>query len=284
MDIRRDLNNEITGLSQTYDVSAIRLRYPEFKGQVAVITGSSRGIGKGIAIRLALEGMRVVITGLDEAEVATTTTELQEMGAEALAVPGDLSQTETVKNLFDKTLETFGAVDLLVNNAANLKRAVFFDVTEKLLDLELNSNIRGPYLCSFRAAEIMRDQKKGGNIVNISSVGGLRAHWWGLPYDVTKGALDAMTRAMALELSDFGIRVNAVAPGAIRTGLKFSSEDNPVIKDRVKRVPLNRFGNSQEIAAAVAFLASDEASYITGHVMYVDGGLVAQLSPRGFDI
>lgn len=284
MENRGDLSKEVTDFSQTYDVKAIRLRYPEFKGQVAVITGSNRGIGKGIAVRLALEGMRVVITGLDETEVAVTTRELHELGAEALAVPGDLSQTETVQHLFDKTLETFGSVALLVNNAAILKRAVFFDVDEKLLDLELSSNIRGPYLCAFRAAEIMRDQKKGGNIVNISSVGGLRAHWWGLPYDVTKGALDAMTRAMALELSDFGIRVNAVAPGAIRTGLKFSSEDNPVIKDRVRRVPLNRFGKPQEIAAAVAFLASDEASYITGHVMYVDGGLVAQLSPKGFDI
>ncbi len=284
MEMRGDLSKETTEFVENYDVKAIRLRYPEFKGQVAIITGSNRGIGKGIAVRLALEGMRVVITGMDEAAVALTTRELQELGAEALAVPGDLSQAETINHLFDKTLETFGSVDLLVNNAAVLKRKVFFEVDEKLLDLELATNIRSPYLCALRAAEIMRDQKRGGNIIHISSVGGLRAHWWGLPYDVTKGALDAMTRAMALELSDFGIRVNAIAPGAIRTGPKFSPEANPAIKERVRRVPMNRFGTPLEIGAAVAFLASDEASYITGHVMYVDGGLVAQLYPKGFDI
>src|SRR5215210_1611422 len=112
MEISGNLSKELTEFLDAYDVKAIRLRYPEFKGQVAIVTGSNRGIGKGIALRLALEGMRVVITGRDEAEVAVTTRELQELGAEALAVPGDLSQTGTIKLLFDKTLEAFGMVDL----------------------------------------------------------------------------------------------------------------------------------------------------------------------------
>jgi NAD(P)-dependent dehydrogenase (short-subunit alcohol dehydrogenase family) len=268
------------------DSQGIPLRYPEFKGQVAVVTGSSRGIGKGIARRLALEGMRVVITGLDPAEVAATTAEFHRLGAAALAVPGDLGQTETVDRLFEMTLAAYGRLDLLVNNAANLKRFHFFEVDEKLLDDQLASNIRGPYLCSYRAAEIMRAAAKGGNIINISSVGGLRSHWWGLPYDMTKGALDAMTRTMALELSEFGIRVNAIAPGAIRTGQKSPPASNPAIaiNEITRRVPLARFGTPQDIASAVAFLASPEASYITGQIIYVDGGLVAQLSPRGQDI
>lgn len=275
---------DITGISETPGSRAVRLRYPEFKGQVAIITGSSRGIGKGIAQRLALEGMKVVITGLDPTEVAATTNELQASGAEALAVPGDLGRTETINLLFEKTLAAFDTLDLLVNNAANLKRKHFFEVDENLLDQHLSSNIRGPYLCTFRAAEIMRAGAKRGNIINISSVGGLRSHWWGLPYDVTKGALDAMTRTMALELSEFGIRVNAIAPGAIRTGPKPAPDANPALQDVVRRVPLARYGTPQDIASAVAFLASSEASYITGQVIYVDGGLVAQLSPRGQDI
>ncbi|MBN9392573.1 MAG: SDR family oxidoreductase [Chloroflexi bacterium] len=279
-----ELDKEVTGFSDELDVRAIRLRYPEFKGQVAIVTGSARGIGKGIAIRLALEGMRVVVTGLEPGEVETTTAQLRELGTEVIGVPGDLGRTEDVNLLFEKTREAYGQLDLLVNNAAHLKRAHFFDVTENHLDLQLASNIRGPYLCAVRAAEMMRDSGKGGNIINISSVGGLRAHWWGLPYDVTKGALDSMTRAMALELSDFGIRVNAIAPGAIRSGRKFSAEHNPAVQEVTRRVPLSRFGTPQEIASAVAFLASEDGAYITGQVIYVDGGLVAQLNPRGYDI
>jgi NAD(P)-dependent dehydrogenase (short-subunit alcohol dehydrogenase family) len=206
------------------------------------------------------------------------------LGAAALAVPGDLGQTATVDRLFEMTLAAYGRLDLLVNNAANLKRVHCFEVDEKLLDAHLATNIRGPYLCTYRAAEIMRERARGGNIINISSVGGLRSHWRGLPYDMTKGALDAMTRTMALELSEFGIRVNAIAPGAIRTGQKSLLASNPAVNEITRRVPLARFGTPQDIASAVAFLASPEAGYITGQIIYVDGGLVAQLSPRGQDI
>lgn len=279
-----DLDKEVTGFSDETDIEAIRLRYPEFKGQVAIVTGSARGIGKGIAIRLALEGMRVVVTGLEPDEVEATTAYLRELGAEALGLPGDLGHTEEIDRLFEQTAKTFGRLDLLVNNAAHLRRAHFFEVTQEHLDLQLASNIRGPYLCAFRAAEMMRDGGRGGNIISISSVGGLRAHWWGLPYDMTKGALDSMTQAMALELSDFGIRVNAIAPGAIRSGPRFEPEHNPQVKEIVRRIPLSRFGTPQEIASTVAFLASEDGAYITGQVIYVDGGLVAQLYPRGYDI
>jgi NAD(P)-dependent dehydrogenase (short-subunit alcohol dehydrogenase family) len=262
----------------------IRPRYSELSGQVAIVTGSSRGIGKGIALRLAREGMKLVITGLDQKEVEITASQLRELGATTLAVPGDLSRTEEVDFLFQKTVETFGSLALLVNNAASLRRARFFDVDEALLDLQLNSNVKGPFQCAYRAAQLMRDSGEGGNIIQISSVGGLRAHWWGLPYDVTKGALDAMTRAMALELCEYNIRVNAVAPGAIRSEPFPPNIETAKIQERVKRVPVGRFGTPLDIGAAVAFLASAEASYIIGQVIYVDGGLVTQLSPRGQDI
>jgi 3-oxoacyl-[acyl-carrier protein] reductase len=278
------MNGDVSETSLAGTFQAIMPRYPELKGQVALVTGSSRGIGQGIAVRLAREGMKLVITGLEQAEVEATATQLHELGAETLAVAGDLSFSEEIELLFQKTLDAFGRLDLLVNNAASLRRASFFEAGEKLLDDQLASNIRNPYLCAYRAAEIMRGQGQGGNLIQISSVGGLRAHWRGLPYDITKGALDAMTRAMALELAEYGIRVNAVAPGAIPTGKILVEIEPAQIQERVQRVPLARFGSPQDIASSVAFLASPEASYITGQIIYVDGGLVAQLSPRGQDI
>ncbi|HUV89435.1 MAG TPA: glucose 1-dehydrogenase [Anaerolineae bacterium] len=258
---------------------SIRPHYPELAGQVAIVTGSSRGIGKGIALRLAREEMRIVVNGRTPKTVEATAAELARLGAEVLAVAADLSRTEDLNRLFDETVRTFGTVDLLVNNAANLLRVHFFEVDEALLDDELASNVKAPYMCSYRAAQIMRDAG-GGNIVHISSVGGLRAHWPGLPYDVTKGAIDAMTRAMALELAPFGIRVNAVAPGATRTE-RVSVPDPPHMQQTTRRIPLGRLGLPLEIGGVVAFLASPEAGYITGQVIYVDGGLTAQLTPRG---
>ncbi|MBA3944526.1 MAG: glucose 1-dehydrogenase [Herpetosiphonaceae bacterium] len=263
-------------LTQVYQ--GIRPRYAELRDQVAVVTGSGRGIGKGIALRLAREGMRVVINSNIPEDVQTTVDELTQLGAHVLGISSDLSQTEGVQQLIDGTVEAWGTVDLLVNNAADLRRKHFFDMDEELLDYELNLNIKGPYLCALRAAELMRRQGHG-NIVNISSVGGDRAHWHGLPYDVTKGAIDSMTRAMALELADVGIRVNAVAPGAIYT----RGWEQPVgekVAEFVRRIPIQRFGLPTDIAAMIAFLASDDASYITGQVIYVDGGLTSQLGSR----
>jgi 3-oxoacyl-[acyl-carrier protein] reductase len=260
--------------------NVIRPRYSELAGQVAIITGSSRGIGKGTAIRLAREGMKVVINSRDAEAVAATAGELRGAGAEVLAIPGDVSQTDVVQRLFDETLAAWGSVDLLVNNAADLRRVRFFDVSQEMFDGQLWSNIRGPWLCSHRAAEVMRDAGRG-NIIHISSVGGLRAHLPGLPYDMTKGALDAMTRAMALELADYGIRVNAIAPGPIVNERWAARMNTQRAQEAAARVPLSRFGMPEEIGAAVAFLASPDAAYVTGQIIYVDGGLTAQLSPRG---
>lgn len=258
-------------------------RYPELQGKIAIITGSSRGIGKGIALRLAKEGMAVVINGRSVDRINATVAEFRDLGIDALAIPADVSRSKDIDALFESTVQHYGTVDLIVNNAAIVKREVFFDVSEDLLDSELAANIRGPYLCAYRAAEIMRDAHRGGNIIHISSVGGLRAHWRGLPYDVTKGALDAMTRAMALELAEYNIRVNAIAPGAILTERRPAADD-PRMLAVEQRIPLKRFGTGLEIGAVTAFLASGDASYITGQILYVDGGITAQLYPPGQDI
>lgn len=254
-------------------------RYPELTGKVAVVTGSSRGIGQGIAVRLAKEGMKVVINSRSEDAVEQTVEDLRACGAEVLGVPADLETTEGVDTLFDLTKATFGGVDLLVNNAADVKRYHFFEVDDAILNHFLQANIGGPYRCSMRAAVLMRDAGTGGNIVNISSIGGLQAHWVGLPYDVTKGAMNMMTMAMALELAEHGIRVNALAPGAIRT-YEVPPEYRADWEEFQARIPIGRVGHPMEIGAVIAFLASNDASYITGTILPVDGGVMAQIYPK----
>lgn len=259
--------------------SSIQPRYPEFNSQVALITGSSRGIGKGIALRLAREGMKVVIHGVDEGEVQQTTQELQSLGVDSIGIRADFTREDEIERLVQAAFDHFGRLDLLVNNAADLRRTHFFDADTALLDHQLAVNLRAPYLCALRAAALMRPLQRG-NIVNISSVGGIRAHWSGLPYDVTKGAIDAMTRAMALDLARDGIRINAIAPGAIYREIG-SQPSEPRLQALAERIPMARLGTPLEIGAMVAFLASSDASYITGQIFYVDGGVTAQLSPPG---
>lgn len=253
-------------------------RYPELCGRVAVVTGAARGIGQGIARRLAHEGMRLVAGDVDGVALEESVQALKATGAEAIGYEGDLAQAAAIQGLFDIALSTFGSVDLLVNNAADLHRRRVLDPHDALLETQIASNLRGPYVCSQRAAAIMRSAG-GGCIVNISSVGGIRAHQRGVPYDMTKGAVDAMTRAMAVDLGEYGIRVNAIGPGVTRTYRSSDAVGSPRYVATADRIPLRRWGTPEDIAATVAFLASDEAAYITGQVIYVDGGITAQLDP-----
>ena len=253
-------------------------RHGELAGRVAVVTGAAKGIGQGIATRLAQERMQVVAADIDEASLNVTADTLRQLGFEVEAVHGDLSDIDGIDRLFETTIARFGTVDLLVNNAADLNRRRLLDPHAELLEHQMAMNVVSPYVCSERAAKIMRDAG-GGSIVHISSVGGIRAHHRGFPYDVTKGAIDAMTRAMAVDLGVYGIRVNAIGPGLTHT-YRWDTEKSPeAYRAAAGRVPLRRFGRPSDIAAMVAFLASDDASYVTGQVLYVDGGLVVQLDP-----
>lgn len=249
--------------------------YPDLRGQVALITGGGTGIGRGIALRLAAEGMKVAICARREGPLAETAAAIAARGGEALAVPADVGSEADVSRLFERVGAHFGAVEALVHNAMLMTQVTLNEVTPELWEESFATACRGAYLLT-RAGVVEMKARGRGAIVFISSVGGLRAHLPGLPYDAAKGALDSLTRVLGIELGPYSIRVNSVAPGATFTRETATAEN---LKN--DRVPLRRYGFPAEMAAAVAFLLSDQSSYITGQVMYVDGGITAQLSLPG---
>ena len=249
------------------------------KDRVAVVTGSSRNIGRGIALRLAQEGAAVVIHGATPGRVEASRRLVAETGARVLAVTADVSCAAGAEELIERTLAAFGRVDILVNNAAvTAVIRPFLALTPEIWERILGVNLGALFHCSLLAARAMARQGTGC-IVNISSVGGSRAHRSMVPYDASKGGIEAATRAMAVDLAPHNIRVNAVSPGLVRTD-RWEGVSDLELERRRRAIPLNREGTVEDTAAAVAFLCSDAAAYITGQVLAVDGGLLAQLRPQ----
>jgi 3-oxoacyl-[acyl-carrier protein] reductase len=251
-------------------------------GKVAIVTGSSRGIGKATALRLASEGARVVVHGkTDGGRLQPIVQEIAKGGSKAIAVAADLGDEAAVQRLFDDTVRAFGTVDVLVNNAAWSDPTVhFLEMDVAHWDAVMRANLRSLFLCTNRAAKLMVEQGKAGSIVNITSFAAARSHRNMAAYDASKGGLESFTRAVALDLAPFGIRVNAVGPGAMMTE-QFQAQDAAGRAHRGATVPLGRGGDPDEVGKVVAFMASDDASYVTGQVLYVDGGMLAQLrSPQ----
>jgi 3-oxoacyl-[acyl-carrier protein] reductase len=257
-------------------------RYPDLAGKAAIVSGASRGIGVGIADILAREGMRLVLCARSAEVGEQVAAELAGRGAECLWVSADLMTPAGAGAVFEQALRAFGRVDLLVNNAARLGGGPFLEMDEQVYASWFEGNFRMVYGLTRLAAPHMTE-RGGGGIVNISSVGGLRPHRGHVPYDAAKAAIDSLTRALALELAPHGVRVNGVAPGATRNRV-----GNARKADRYNRmkegIPLGRIGEPQDIGEAVAFLASEASSYITGQTLYVDGGLTTQLTPPGIFI
>ena len=248
-------------------------RYPDLAGQVAIVTGASRGIGCGIARVLGRERMRLVLAARSAEAGEAFAAQVRQTGVEAVWVTADLAVAEGARVVFDAALGWFGRVDVLVNNAAQLHSAPFLKLDESIYRDSFERNVRLAYGLSLLVARHMAEGA-GGSIIHISSVGGLRAHRGQAGYDASKGALDALTRSMAVDLAPYRIRVNAVAPGAIQTHFN-QSDHRPA-----EGIPLRRLGQPAEIGEAVAFLASAAAAYVTGQVLYVDGGLTVQLGTR----
>ncbi len=255
------------------------------KDKVAIVTGSGQGIGRGIAERFAQEGATVVVNDRDEATLGEAEQSLQALGSRVLAVLADVSLSDEVTQLFEKTQAVFGTVDILANNAAwSTPVAHFLDMTEEFWDTVLANNLKSMFMCSQQAAWLMVEQEKPGAIVNISSVAASQAHRKMVAYDASKGGLEAATRAMALDLAPWNIRINAVGPVSIITPAWSSvigSEEK--IAQACKMVPLERLGEPADIASAILYFASDEATFVTGQVLYVDGGMSAQLRPATFE-
>lgn len=239
--------------------------------KVAVVTGAGVGIGKGIALALAKEGYDVVASDIDQQSCAKTAAEAASAGAGSLAVKCDVSVKAEVESLFSQTKERFGKVDVLVNNAGIYPFVSFGDMQEEDWDKVMGVNMKGLFLCS---QEALRYMPEGGRIINISSIASLVGFPGLVHYCASKGGVNAMSRALALELAPKKITVNVVAPGAIKTPGAQSSEQAQ--QQIVAGIPLKRMGEPEDIAGAVSFLASEKASYVTGQTIVVDGGWTIQ--------
>jgi 3-oxoacyl-[acyl-carrier protein] reductase len=250
-----------------------------FVGAVVIVTGAGRGIGRAVVERFGREGARVVVNdiGAQANEVALAVTQA---GGEGLPVVADVSQKTEVDRLFDTALDRFGDVNVLVNNAGLTNESRhFLEGDEAWWDRVLDTNLKSVFLCAHRAAWLMA-RRNGGSIISMSSGGATRAHRGNAAYDASKGGIEAFTRALAVDLAPYAIRVNAIAPGSIRTG-PLTDED---ARSRGKTIPLGHIGQPEEIAAAAAFLASDDARYITGQTIVVAGGLLSQQRSPQVDI
>ncbi|MDP3741704.1 MAG: 3-oxoacyl-ACP reductase family protein [Candidatus Micrarchaeota archaeon] len=243
----------------------------KFQDKVALVTGSSRGIGKATALAFAHEGAKVVINyATNKKEAEKTLAEVKAFGVEAISIQCDVSNPTDVNRMFEETVKKFGRVDVLVNNAGIFHAA---DSLEKITledwDKNFKTNVIGTFLCIQSAAHIMKKQKSG-KIVNISSVRGLLSCGRTPEYAASKAAVNSLTTTMAKELAPL-INVNAVAPGWVETEMN-SDIPSDLRKSETEKTYLKRFAKPEEIASAVLYLASDEATYITGQVLVVDGG------------
>ena len=249
----------------------------DFKGKVAVVTGSSRGIGRAIALAFARRGASVVVNYYKNAEKANEVVEaIRKMGGEAIAVKCDVSKREEVEAMFETIIREFGKVDVLVNNAGVGIGAPLLETTDEIWDRHMDVNLRGTFLCTQIAARHMVPRRYG-KIVNISSNSAFGVALRGeTSYAVSKAGVRQLTKNAAFELGQYNINVNSVAPGSIDTdmlrGSKSDEEYRKLIEDRKRRSSLGRIGRPEDVANAVLFLASDEASFITGKTLLVDGG------------
>lgn len=250
------------------------------KDKVAIVTGGGSGIGRAIATRYGTEGAKVVVADIDAAKAEAVAASIVAAGGTAIAVPTDVSKADAVDALFAKTVATYGTVDILVNNAGlvNTERH-FLEGDEEWWDRIISVNLRSVWLCSSRAAKIMA--KKGdGAIINVSSGGATKAHRGNAAYDAAKGGIEAVSRAMALDLGPYGIRTNILVPGSIDS----AGMSDEARKYRADTVPLGRVGEPDDLAGPAVFLASDDAKYVNGQATIADGGMLAQQRSPQVDI
>jgi glucose 1-dehydrogenase len=245
--------------------------------RVTIVTGAARGLGRAIAERMAGEGAVVVVADLDAAEAETTA---REIGASF--VPVDVTERTSVQALVDEVVRAHGRVDVLVANAGIAGGAPFLELTDERFDRVIAVNLRGVFLCDQIVGRQLVAQGTGGAIVNIASIVGLRANHTTAAYGAAKAGVISLTHSAAAALGPHGVRVNAIGPGYMATQMTAGIRDDAELARTITDATvLGRFGEPSEIGDAAVFLASDEASYITGQVLYVDGGWLLHRNPRG---
>ncbi|HEB76648.1 MAG TPA: 3-oxoacyl-[acyl-carrier-protein] reductase [Nitrospirae bacterium] len=243
----------------------------DYKGQVAVVTGAGRGIGQAIAESLAGLGVDIAVVDLGAEDAGAVAGTLAAKGVRAVPVVADVSNADSVKEMFGTVVKEFGGLDILVNNAGITRDALLLRMKEEDWDSVIDVNLKSVFLCSKEAVKIM-SKRRYGRIVNIASVVAFMGNPGQANYSASKAGIVGLTKTIAKEYAGRGITSNAVAPGFIATAMTEKLPDN-VKEEMLKAIPMGRMGTTQDVAAAVAFLASPEAGYITGQVVHVNGGM-----------
>lgn len=248
----------------------------KLSGKVAIITGSSSGIGQGIALRFAAEGAGIVINFRSHPEAAEETrSKAEAFGVRAIKIQADVSKIAETEQLIAETWEQLGGCDILVNNAGIEKHAAFLDVTEEDYDTVLDTNLKSAFFLTQAFVKRLSETKKSGSVINISSVHEDMVFPNFATYCASKGGLRMLMRNLAVELGPIGIRVNNIAPGAIATPINKSLlEDKPKLDALLQNIPLGRLGTPDDVAGLAVFLASEDGAYVTGSTFFVDGGLI----------
>lgn len=252
-----------------------------FDGKVALVTGGASGIGRGIAEKFAELGATVIIADLDPELAEETAASLSESGAKVFAQELDVTDEDSVAAAMGRAVSEFGGLDILVNSAGTGCMSALDEMIVEEWDMVIDVNLKGTFLCTREAAKAMRERGGGGKIINLSSINETVPLAGEVPYCASKGGVMMLTRAAALELAPFGINVNALGPGAIDTPLMEEVLSVPEIKSGILRqIPFGRLGKPDDVARAAVFLASELADWVTGHTLYVDGGmhLVGEIS------
>lgn len=243
------------------------------EGKAAIVTGASRGIGKAIALDLAANGAQVVVNYHTSEQAAEgVVAEIKSTGGEAMAIQADVSQFQAAQSLIKESLDTYGQIDILVNNAGTTRDTLLLLMKEDDWDVVMDTNLKSLFNCCKAAARPMIRRRQGGRIINISSVSGLIGQGGQTNYAASKAGIVGFTKSLAKELGSRNITVNAVAPGFVPTALTEGLPEN-LLQGAIRLTPLGRLGKASEIAHVVTFLASDNASFVTGEVIRVDGGL-----------